>query len=80
MMQSNTGAMKQGNFIWPYAGGYLLHDKIIIKMTTTLNQNAAGAAFTANTVAARCNFEIDWAEVSMNDFKDYILENVYSDG
>jgi hypothetical protein len=67
-------------FVWPYLGGYLLHDKMIITMDVVANQNAAGTAFPIDQVIGIINSEIDWCEINQADFKDYILENVYSEG
>jgi hypothetical protein len=55
----------------------VLFDKITLEIEGYTNDPVAGADLGANLVRARALMEIDWAEITEKQFKDYIMEHVY---
>jgi hypothetical protein len=52
---------------------------VTLKLELYTNAVVAGAAFAAGNVQGMVELEVDWAELSDKEFKDYILENVYAE-
>lgn len=61
---------------WDYEGGLLLNDRIWYRITVETNSNCTGVLNTP--IRGDMHFEIDWAEVSQQEFEQFILESVYA--
>jgi hypothetical protein len=73
ILYNMTVAMPEQDFNIP------LRNKITLRMVTTLNDVAAGAAFAAGNIGFDMYFNIDWVKYSTEQLKEWILKEIFID-
>lgn len=73
ILYSMTVAMPEQDFNIP------LRNKITLRMVTTLNDVAAGAAFAAGNIGFDAYFNIDWVKYTPDQLKEWILKEIFID-
>lgn len=79
LAQASICAFTDANATWPFRGGIMAKNILTLSFDIELGVVAAGADLDADLVTAVVYVEIDWVPISTNEFKEYILESVYTE-
>jgi len=66
------------NESWSFKGGALLGPEVTVRLVTSMAGNVTSVAFPEEVLNGQIFLEVDWFPLSKNQFKDIVLEDVYS--